>query len=222
MTETIFKANFYKRFVSYFWPIRIYTNHLTGDDFLEILLYQNRWQLATDDALYSDGDRYAPFRIAFNNINSSELKNAYSCLVLGAGLGSIAQILHKYNNKVSYTFVDNNTTILQWTATYLKSKKIQQTLFIHKDVNEFLNQCSQNFDIICMDIFKGRVVPPSVLQERVLQQCKNLLNENGYFVMNYMVHDTDELHELKQMIASNFSSVQIVEKRENRIFICKK
>lgn len=220
MQDSPFKATYIQKLVSWFWPIRIY-HYGKNESYLEVLLYQNRYQLATEDALYSDGDQYAPFRLGFKELSKSYLKNIKTCLVLGSGFGSVAQILHKrYNKSVRYTIVEINEVILNWASELLKKKKIHNVQENCTDAVNFVAQCHEKFDLICMDIFLGRKVPEQFLENDFLYSCKRLLAKNGCCIINYMMNGEGEWGIFRKNAEHVFKNVHIITKRENRILIC--
>lgn len=217
-----FKPSFFRRCLSYLWPVTLFRNGKQGDACLEILLYKNRFQLATQDALYSDGDQYAPFRLAFKELPNSFLNNAATCLVLGCGLGSVIQILNRhYNKRIVYTIVEINETILQWALSLLAEQKVQHIQSFCEDASGFVSSCHSRFDLMCIDVFIGRMVPRPFTEKQFLQQCRQLLTTHGICIINYMIQDEEGWERFRQNVQDVFKKVAIIPKRENRILICR-
>lgn len=220
MTRT-FKPSATHRFFSYLWPLRVKQHYGHSGDYLELLLYRNQWQLATEDALYSDGRRYAPFRLAFKKLPTTFLPKIQSCLILGTGLGSAAQLLHHhYNAHIHYTLVEVNEVILDWAEKILSLDGIYKIHPVRKDACDFMINNTSCFDLICIDVFIGRNIPECVLQSHFLQACKQALNPKGYCIMNFILHESKEWDYLLGLFYQYFSNVQIIIKGTNRILIC--
>lgn len=217
-----FKPSLARRCLSYLWPVTVFRNGKQGDAFLEILLYKNRFQLATQDALYSDGDQYAPFRLAFKALPDDFLKHTATCLVLGAGLGSVVQILNKhYNKHIAYTIVEINEIILQWALSLLIQQKVQHIQPFREDAAGFVSSCKDRFDLVCIDVFIGRNVPRPFTEKEFLFRCRRLLTARGICIINYMIQDLEDWQCFRQNVQDTFKQVQVISKRENRILVCR-
>lgn len=210
------------RLISYLWPLRIRHRYMQAGDYLELSLYRNQWQLATEDAIYSDGRRYAPFRLAFKKLPASFFQNLHTCLVLGTGLGSVAQILHHhYNSHIRYTLVELDGDILQWAENILSQKGIRELQAVNGDACMFMKNNTHSYDLICIDVFKGRSVPECILQPDFFEACQKALNPGGYCIMNFIVHETKEWENLQNMLARFFPFIEIITKGNNRILLCR-
>ncbi len=218
---TTFQPSAWYRLLSYLWPIRIHHGYSKSGDYLELLLYRNQWQLATEDALYSDGRRYAPFRLAFKNLPNSFFRKAGDCLILGTGLGSVAQILHhRYNAGMHYTLVELNGEILKWATTVLALSDIRHFRTFPGDAFHFMESNTDHYDLICIDVFIGRSVPERILQPSFLGSCQKALRPGGYCIMNYIIHENEEWENLQRMLSQQFHTIEILTKGKNRILIC--
>jgi len=182
-------------------------------------LYKNQWQLATESALYSDGERYAPFRLAFEKIGESEITPLKKVLVLGAGLGSVIQILSKkYQCNAQYSLVEIDKQILSWSEVLLGQMQIQDIKGYNEDAYAFLINDKSQYDLICIDIFIDREVPQKFLTPKFFNHIKSHLSPNGFWIMNYMFKQADKLAELQNNIATQFKNPLSIQKRENIIF----
>ncbi len=83
---------FYKRLLSYIYPVPLRSGAGDVNAHLEIFLHHNRLQLVTADAIYSDGDHYIPAVTVVNNLKAI-LSSVSNVLVLGGGLGSMVQVM---------------------------------------------------------------------------------------------------------------------------------
>ncbi len=216
-----FKTNLLQRLLSYLTPVLIFSNRRNDEELLEIFLYKNRWQLATETALYSDGKAYAPFKIAFKNLESQQLSAFKSCLVLGAGLGSVPQILHQHKIAPSFSLVDINPQILKWVAELLPHYKIENFKTINADAVQFVKEDKSTYDLICVDVFDSRLVPSAIITSSFFSNCKNLMHDKSILIMNYIFHDAYQWNQLQYIISEQFSQCQILERDTNKIIICK-
>jgi len=181
-------------------------------------LYQNQYQLATDDALYSDGTRYRPLVLAFNEMKTS-LTEVKSVLVLGTGLGSAVQILEGKKVSAEYTLVDIDKTVLNLARNYLPKRS--GLSFICADAVEFMKENTRKYDLVIVDVFLSRIVPGSVVARDFLSKCKAALNDGGYIVINYIISADNEWQRVFGNITSVFPDPQIIGSGINRIIVAK-
>lgn len=206
--------------LSYLMPVTIANSYGKQNKFLEFILYRNQWQLATEDALYSDGTRYEPFRVAFKNVPKDKLDQVKDCLILGTGLGSIVQILSgKYKCNPNYTLVEYDETILKWAMESLLAMGIKNMTPYYGYAEDFVKECKGKYDLLCIDIFTGREVPLQFTELEFLVATKRLLKPGGIWIMNYIVNDPRETMQFLRNIKSLFPDVEVIEKNQNMLLI---
>lgn len=212
------KIPLHTRLLSFLYPALIRRKSSAHNPILELILYKNQYQLATDDALYSDGHRYKPMLIAFKQLDSilPELKNV---LVLGTGLASAVQILSRKGYRPSYTLIDNDPDILDWALELLPDDQKQNLKPVCADAMDFVRNTPEKYDLIIIDIFKGCVVPEFVTSNAFLEQCNNCLTANGHIVMNYIVNPDKEAEKDMNRFCRIFPGSKQLKYGINRIII---
>lgn len=220
MVHHFFKVSPLKKILSYLVPVTIASSSGTQNQFLEFILYRNQWQLATEEALYSDGNRYQPFRVAFKNIPKQKLQTISECLVLGTGLGSIVQILwEKYHCNPKFSLVEYDEQIMKWALENLSAMGIKNLQPYCENAAEFVKHDKGKYDLLCVDLFKGREVPSLFTEKEFLNDSKKLLKPGGTWIMNYIINNEAEMLQFISNVRSIFSNVEIIEKEQNRILI---
>jgi predicted membrane-bound spermidine synthase len=210
----------YQKALSFMMPVSLFRNKSALHPYLEFLLYKNRIQLATEDAIYSDGDRYLPFRLAFKKIGKAWLQSLSSCLILGGGLGSIIQILHKqYNPATQYTMVELDPEILKYARLVLEKRKIASPQAHCEDGLDFIKKRGRAYQLICVDVFYGRQVPPAFLEKAFFGDIKANLAPGGIWVMNYIMQEEESWRRLWENASQFFTDISYIQKRENIILI---
>lgn len=170
--------------------------------------------MATRDALYSDGTAYLPARELYRHFNA-DLPIVENVLVLGTGLASIVHVFAEKGYKPHFTLVEADKQILKWAMEFApEGVKLAP---ICTDAAGYVDSCEQKFDLIFIDIFNGRFVPPFVFSEQFLRSCKNLMEPHGHIAMNYMVNDWNEWLLVQRMFARVFPGFEVVERGENRL-----
>ncbi len=207
----------YKRALSFLFPIPLQHAVCNGMD-TELVVYRNRLQLGTVDAVYSDGMRYMPALEVAKHCRQ-QLQQAKNVLVLGAGLCSAVPIFYKAGCTARFTLVEQNETILQWAAEY-----VLETCGVHyepvcEDARLFVARNTVQFDFIFTDVFVGRYVPLFVSTPDFLNQLRTALTTDGHMALNYIVNDPLTWEQLRTYWEATYAHGRIVEKGENRILI---
>lgn len=202
------------------YPVQVAKAATHQNEVLELLYYCNRFQLSTHDAIYSDGDKYRPLKIAFAHIGSA-LADVNDVLVLGTGLGSAASILYKKGYDPQYTFVEYDNTILQWAMELLPKDVADKSSPVHSDASVYVETCNKQYNLLIADIFNSRVVPAFVTTEKFLKQCRRCIMPGGYFVLNYIVLQHTDWQAVEQNIRSLFPNITVLQNGINRIVVAR-
>lgn len=209
------KAPLYKQILSYLYPVRIRKSSSRQNHLLELFLYRGQYQLSTAEAYYSDGRRYRPLVLAFKDVEAA-LPNIKNVLLLGAGIGSAIQILMHKGYRPNYTMVDNDECILEW-AMDLQRGTAESIETVHEDAESFMKANDRKYDLLVVDVFTDRVVPPFATTSDFLKQCRRSINPGGVFVMNYIINDAAEWNILQHNLQNIFDSPHVNELGINRV-----
>lgn len=182
----------------------------------ELFLYRGRYQLATQDALYSDGRHYRPMLVAYKKLKP-HLPDVKDVLVLGCGLGSAVDILHAQGYKPNYTLVDSDKEVLRWALELLPQQVAASVTPFCENAERFVAGHPTQYDLVILDIFLGREVPGFVTSVGFLQQCRKLLRKDGCFVLNYMVATDAAWAEARQKIQACFPNAEVSAIGINRV-----
>jgi len=196
--------------------VRIGSRSGTVNPVLELFLYRGEWQLATIDALYSDGTDFRPLKIAFRSLKH-RLGRAERVLLLGTGLGSGVRILYKMGFTPHCTLVEIDKVVLQLALELMPGHIAPRLSPLCADALQFVTHCNEVYDLVTVDIFIGRHVPAFAVSSDFQKKIRRMVAPGGSFVMNYMVHDPVEWNGLKACIETLYPSVKITELGINRI-----
>lgn len=205
---------------SYFHPVRLRRATTAVNPVLELYYYRGRYQLATADALYSDGDQYRPLLTAFKALRK-ELPAVKKVLVLGTGLGSAVHILHKQGYKPQFTLVELDAIVLKWALELLPPGSAGRVTPVCADGGQFLEKDKEQYDLIIVDIFSGRHVPAFVLGNEFLQLCKARLAPGAKLVLNYMINGPGDEYKAKAALEAAFSEVKELSFHINRVYLAR-
>ncbi len=212
------ELSWHQRLLSYLYPVKIAKAATQQNAVLELYYHRGQYQLATYDALYSDGSRYRPLRLAIRYLHKRKAIGD-SVLVLGTGLGSVVHILYGFGYSPTYTLVEADATILQWAIDTLPKAVATEAIPIHEDAEQYMATNSQQYSLVVVDIFNSRVVPAFVTSQVFLLSCKAALADGGVLVLNYIVINKDAWQAARHCIETTFSKCEILEDGMNRIVI---
>jgi spermidine synthase len=178
------KPDFISKFISNFVELPVETSGSEVNPLLKIVLRKGRYQLCTENAIYSYADLYDNFYKAFEHL---QLKNhkIEEVLILGFGLGSIPYMLEKnFNQKYYYTGVEIDPEVLLLANKYVVKELKSGIDFICNNAYDFAFFCEQEFDMICMDVFLDDKTPEDFQTKEFLEELKGLLNPEGILLYN--------------------------------------
>ncbi len=175
----------WKNALSYFSPVTLWKGSSPVSPVLELLLFQGRFQLATVDALYSDGHRYRPLVAGLGAVRH-RLKDVKSVLVLGAGLGSAVDVLRRFGARPEVTLVELDEVVARWGREVLREEDRTRVRFVVDDAQAFIQEEEQHYNLVIVDVFTGREALPFVTEQDFLRQCRERLSPHGTFLLNYM------------------------------------
>ena len=179
------KISLWKKVASYFSPVTLWKGSSPVSPVLELLLYRGRFQLATVDALYSDGDRYRPLVAGFGAVRA-RVKEIKSALVLGGGIGSAVDVLRRFGARPQVTLVELDEVVAQWAKELLHKEDRPRVRIVVDDAQQFIGRDTLRYDALVVDVFTGREAAPFTTGPDFLEACKRRLYPRGIFILNYM------------------------------------
>lgn len=185
---------------------------------IRLYLYRNQFQLTNTDVYYSDGTRYKPAIEVVNHLKTV-MPNIKKVLVLGTGLGSMVNIMHSQNFFPKFTLVEIDKVILSWAIELMAPAYLKDIIPVCDDARGFLNRNADQYDLIFIDIFFGRVVPDFVTEKAFLMLCREHLSKGGHVAFNYIINNENEWNEVYRTFSGIFSDCKVIKQDINRILI---
>lgn len=207
----------YKRILSYITPVLVRKAASDKNPLLELYYYRGRLQLATADALYSDGAQYRPLRIGFRQVEAF-LPEVKQVLVLGTGLGSAVQVMARMGYFPHFTMLDHDGTILKWAMEALPGYGNQITP-VCADAGEYMANNSNSYDLLVVDIFNSRIVPGFVISNEFLTLCRNSIRPGGKMIMNYIAQRNEDWAPVDKNIRKVFPRSHCTDDGLNRVIV---
>lgn len=175
----------WKHWLSYLTEVHLESSTSEHNEELHVTLNNGRLQLSTPNAIYSYADKYENFFKTFEQIElSDEIEDV---LILGFGLGSIPYMLEeKFGKNYRYTGVELDDEVIYLASKYVLSNLQSEVMLIEADAINYMHQCTQAFDLICIDIFVDDQIPDVFLTLEFLKLIKNSLTNKGVVVFNHL------------------------------------
>ncbi len=140
-------------------------------------------------------------------------------LVLGSGLGSIAEVIKNKGFLPKYTFVEKDKTVLHWAIEFANEHIAKGIEPVCADAADFMEHNTRQFSFIFVDIFDSRVVPEFVCTARFLQQCRAAMAPDGHLAFNYIVNDREEWVDVQRVFQQVFPGYKTISRGENKILV---
>jgi predicted membrane-bound spermidine synthase len=173
---------------------------------LQVSLVRNRFQLSTQNAIYSFDDLYLNFSRAFEKVELPP--NGASMLILGLGLGSIPFILErKYDRKYRITAVEFDEAVISLASAFTFPRLVQKIQVIHANAEIYVQMDRKRYDIIIVDLFLDDVIPPYFESEEGMQKMKELLNTGGMILINRLYRNANDRQKTGNFFNAIFLSV---------------
>ncbi|MFK7949585.1 MAG: class I SAM-dependent methyltransferase [Saprospiraceae bacterium] len=175
---------FWKKILSYIYEFHMESIASDINGSLHVSYSQGRYQLSTQNAIYSFGDLYSNYYRAFESIDLDKYK-INNVLILGFGLGSIPLMLeNNFKKNYKYVGVEIDEYVIYLADKYVTNELKSPIDIISTNALTFVEICQERFDLICVDIFLDDVIPDDFQQQSFLESVKLLLTKNGIVLYN--------------------------------------
>lgn len=148
-------------------------------------------------------------------------KKVDSCLILGLGGGSVAEIVNKNWQTAKITGIDIDSKMIELGKKYLGLKKVEIDICII-DAMKFVQKEKKIYDLILVDLYCGDKFPEKFEDERFLKNVKKLLSKNGLIIFNRLWGKENKVSSLKfsDKLGKVFCEVETFFPKANVMFLC--
>lgn len=113
-------------------------------------------------------------------------------LILGTGLGSVAQLLKNHPTLTEITTVDIDPAITTLAKKYWQGNPACKVNFVTEDAFKFLEKHTSGFDLIIADLFIDDQTPEHFLDEKFISLLKENLNPNGWLLFSKLHYKEEQ------------------------------
>ena len=197
----------WKKWLSYLTEFHIEDAPSDLNPALHVCLVNGRYQLCTENAIYSFGDLYNNFGDAFKKVRLEQLPGK-EVLILGFGMGSIPILLEKkMAKKYHYTGIEIDEEVIYLASKYILDELQSSIALICADAAKWVDQCEQRFDLIAIDLFLDDVIPHVFEQAAFLRQVQGLLNPKGLLLYNRLAYTLNDVENARRFFKGQFKPV---------------
>ena len=201
------QAPLWKRILSHFVEFYIEGTSSEHNPQLDVCLSRGRYQLCTENAIYSFADLYDNFSAAFQRVHLDRLTGK-EVLILGFGLGSIPIILEKKMEKdFHYTAIEIDEEVIYLASKYALDELKSTIELICADAAIWMAQNNRQFDLIAVDLFLDDVVPPIFEEATFLENLQRALKPNGLLLYNRLAASPNDEAKAKAFYEQKFRTV---------------
>jgi SAM-dependent methyltransferase len=205
--------------VSYFvdLPLGRITSALNGR--MKIALSRGEYKLITDNAVYSFGRHYRSFAHAFEVLNIPQDRSITSVLVLGWGIGSIADLLKDHPTVSTIFGVEHDPALI---GLYREIRQESEGVeVVCQDVFRFVQECRDRYDLVCSDIFVDDKTPDGIIAPAYLRAITRLAAPGGRCLLsklNGSLADREQNRELEANLDSLEMDFTVINTIGNRMY----
>jgi len=124
------------------------------------------------------------------------------------GLASIPIILEKQlGKKYHYTGVEIDEEVLYLVNKYAMDELTSSFNLICADAQAYVMQCTEQFDLVIMDVFFDDLIPEQFETEDFLTRLKDLVKADGLLMYNRLAFNKRDINTSKEFYEGAFSSI---------------
>ena len=216
---------FFKRFLSFFYPIKEFVTSSEINTSLEVTWNNGKLVLDSKNANFSFGSLERVMRFGLKKIGKEKISKMNHALILGIGGGSVISLLkYEFNFRGSITGIERDNLVLTVAEKYFNLRTTANVRLVHADALEYVKGNKEKYNLIIVDIFEDATMPNFLFTEDFVKHLKTLLEINGYIFFNTIVSlesDSQRNHIFENLLKQNFNSVKKYSEIEgiNEIFI---
>lgn len=211
-------------FLSYIYPNIIELTKSDINPVLEVVMYNGKYSLNSENTNYSFGTLHLLFKKIFHKINL-DWERIKKVLIIGFGTGSAAQIVRQHKADCDIIGVEIDQQVISLGEKYFNTKNLQRTQIICDDGDHYVSHSTEKFDLVIIDVFIDKKVPDIFETKTFLLNLKNILTNGGYVIFNKVVYNKEfeaQIPTLKSLYEECFGNLNIYTiMNTGKIFFCK-
>lgn len=203
--------NRFDKLLSYIYPISIETTESEINPFLEVVYQNGKYILNSANTNYSYSGLYDLFNLLFQTlkIDWGKVNNA---LILGFGAGCVVPLIREYSSNCNIVGVEVDEKVIELGQKYFNTAELQNTVIVHDDAINYINESTKQFDLIIVDIYIDRVVPSEAESIAFIKSLNEHLSKGGALVFNKLIFSkviNEQIPPILEVYKSVFNKVEL-------------
>ncbi len=215
----MYRVGLGKKLLSFFWPVTIEKSKTEWSSDLEVIVYNGKLMLDTQEVNYSFGNLHKVMELVLLRL----AKKKYSfeqTLILGYGGGSAAQIIHQKIDRESQIIgIEKDLEVIKLAKKYFYTTEVK---LLHEDAFDYVKKAKNNgwkYSIVVVDLFRDAIVPQ--YDTAFFESIYEILDENGVAVLNTMMSQSEFDALGRKIDEAGFKKEPWNEVKENRVWVFK-
>lgn len=171
--------------LTYFFPRVVLKTSSPYNHDVRVLEESGRYKLLVNGSRQSGSYIAMLWKKAFRKFGIAGLPVS-RILVLGVGGGTVFGLLRWFFPQAHMTGVDIDSTILGIAKTYFRLSDLPGLTLVHDDAKRFVHRSREQYDLVIVDLFFGRVIPEFVTKDPFLADLKRLISPRGSIIINFL------------------------------------
>jgi spermidine synthase len=143
-----------------------------------------------------------------------ELEADARVLILGLGAGTVAKIITHRFGPIAIDGVEIDPLMVELGQKYFSLDEPNVNIII-ADAAYFVKEARFKYDLVCLDIFMGGVVPKEFESEEFFTDVRELLKDNGVLAINKIFSGQNELRAFEEFVKKTLPVVHSMVVRGN-------
>lgn len=138
-------------------------------------------------------------------VNGLLTRDSEKALLLGLGAGSLSKFLQKAYPTQSQVTVEISPVVADFARRYFAWQEREEDVFVLQDALEYVQQSSERFDLIYVDLFDAAGASPLYRFKGFIRLLNQRLRERSWVVFNLLPHDSLNFTALLKRIREVFA-----------------
>ena len=201
---------------SWLWPQRVEVRVSRFNGKIEVWRYGSQVSLRVDGLTQSGGLMEEIWEKAMKTVYSQQL-SVNRMLILGLGGGTAAKVVKQYWPQVHITGVDIDPIMVEMGEKYLGLAGVTKII---DNAAEWIRKVGQKFDLVIVDLYRGRQVPKFSASKSWLHRLRDI-TPRGTVIFNRLKLKGQNNKKFKGILSEIWGQVKIIKTPANELLLVK-
>lgn len=213
-----------KKILSYIgFPYIIYKTYSDYNGEINVYLLFGRKSISVDNLTQSGPIVESLWKEALGRLKVYDL-TVRNILVLGVGGGSVVKVLRAKYADTDIVGVEIDKKMVDIGKQFFELGKYKAKIII-ADAFSFVQKNQSKYDLICIDLLVGRVMPKKFSSLFFFKNIKNILKQDGVVIINQLRLKSKKNKEIScnlvDVLSKIFNKVEVKKPLINTLIFCR-